>query len=87
MFPICVLIPLLTYSVSNPEFAASFESAQGRNEGVQGGAQFPADELLRGRRKVSTILQVLSSMQYIYFRKTLGSNMGAPNLFPVAGAI
>jgi len=42
---------------------------QGRNEG----AQFP------GRRKVPTMSQVLSSIQYICFRKTLGSNMGTPN--------
>ena len=37
-------------------------------------------ESLRGRRKVPTLSQVLSSIQYICFRKTLGLNMGAPNL-------
>jgi len=39
-----------------------------------------------GRQKVPTILQVLSSMQYICFRKTSGSDMGAPYLLlaPVA---
>jgi len=30
-------------------------------------------ESLRGRRKVTTMLQVLSSIQYIYFRKTPGA--------------
>jgi len=34
-----------------------------------------------GRRKVPTMSQVLSSVQYICFRKTLGSNLGALNLF------
>ena len=33
-----------------------------------------------GRREVPTTLQVLSSIQYICFRKTSGSNMRAPNL-------
>jgi len=51
MFPICVLIPLLTYSVSNPEFAASFESAQGRNEGVQGGGTIPGRRITAGAPK------------------------------------
>jgi len=32
-----------------------------------------------GRRKVSTMSQVFSSIQYICFGKTSGSNMGAPN--------
>jgi len=45
------------------------------------GAQCP------GRRKVPTVSQVLFSMQYIYSQKTLGSNMGAPNLFLAPGAI
>jgi len=38
------------------------------------------------RRKVPKISQVLSSMQWIYFRKSSGSNTGAPNLLlaPVA---
>jgi len=40
-----------------------------------------------GRQKVPTISQVLTSAQYICSRKTLGSNMGAPNLFLALGAI
>jgi len=39
------------------------------------------------RRKVPTMPQVLSSMQYICFRKTSVSNMGAPNLLLAPGAI
>jgi len=44
------------------------------------GAQFP------GRRITMGAPRILSSMQYICFRKTLGSNMG-PNLFLTPGAI
>ena len=39
------------------------------------------------RRKVPTMSQVLSSIQYIYSQKTSGSNMEAPNLFLAPGAI
>ena len=39
------------------------------------------------RRKVPTISQILSSIQYICFRKTSGSNMGVPNLLLVPDAI
>ena len=38
-------------------------------------------------QNVATMSQVLSSIQYICFRKTLGSNMGAPNFLLVPGAI
>jgi len=44
---------------------------QGRNRE----AQFP------GRRKVPTMSHLLSSIQYICFRKTSVSNMGAPTCF------
>jgi len=40
-----------------------------------------------GRRKVPTISQVRSSLQYISFRKTSGSNMEAPNLLLAQGTI
>jgi len=40
-----------------------------------------------GYRKVPTMLPLLSSIQYIYSRKTLGSNMGVPNLFLALGAM
>jgi len=51
---------------------------QGRNEGGKG-AKFPGR-----RRKVPTMSQVLFSIQYIRFRKTSGSNMGAPKFLPWA---
>jgi len=44
------------------------------------GAQFPGRRVNMGRRKLPTMSQVLPSTQYICFRKTSGSNMGAPNL-------
>jgi len=44
-------------------------------------------ESLRGRRKVTAMSQVLSSIQCICFRKTSGSNMGAPTHFLATGAI
>jgi len=37
--------------------------------------------------KVPTMSQVLSSIQYIGFRKTSGSKTGTPNLLLVLGAI
>ena len=51
-----------------------------RNEGRQGGNNSPGAKSLWERRKVPTLSQVLSSMQYICFRKTSGSNTGVPNL-------
>jgi len=73
---------------------------QGRNEGEQRGDISPSAASLQGaeslreapndyawRRKVSTMSQVLSSIQYICFQKTSGSNMGAPNLLLIPGAI
>jgi len=39
-----------------------------------------------GRQKVSKMSQGLSSMQQICLRKTLGSNMGGPNLLLAPGA-
>jgi len=68
--------------------------AQGRNDGGARWAQFPGHRItagvakcLLGCRKVPTISQVLSSMQQIFFRKTSGSNMGAPDLLLAAGAV
>ena len=62
---------------------------------VERGAQFPGRRITRGkgghnsrgRWKAPTMLQVLSSVQYICFRKTSGSNMGAPNLLLAPGTI
>jgi len=47
----------------------------------------PGAESLWGRRKVPTMSQALFSIQYICFRKTSGSKMGAPNLLLAAGAV
>jgi len=55
----------------------AIRGTQGRTEGTQ----FP------GRRKVPTTSQVLSSIHYIYSQKTLGSNMGVPNLLLDPGAV
>jgi len=44
-------------------------------------------ESLQGRRKVPKMSQVLSSIQWICFRKSSGSNMGASNLLLAPGAI
>ena len=67
-------------------FKHIFRPAQGRNDGGQGGHNFPGAEWLRGRRKVPTMSQVLSSIQYIWFRKISGSNMGAPNSLLAPGS-
>ena len=69
-------------------------SLQGRNEGGQGERKFPGrwvtmrapnhcgvGRMAEGRQKVPTMSQVLCSVQYICFRKTLVFNMGASN-FP-----
>ena len=61
---------------------------QGRNEGGKGGTihrapyQYGGAKSLRGRHKVPTVSQILSSKQYICFRKTSGSNMAKPASCP-----
>jgi len=66
---------------------------QGRNNGGQEGTipwasnHYGGAESVRGPQKVPKMSQVLSSIQYICFRKTSGSNMGAPNLLLAPGAI
>ena len=51
------------------------------NRGVTRGAQFPGCRITTGVQKVPAVSQVLSSIVYIYnSQKTLGSNIGAPNL-------
>jgi len=67
--------------------------ARGVTRGEKG-AQFPGRRITMGapngrggRRKVPTMSHVLSSTQYISFRKISGSNMGAPNLLFAPGAI
>jgi len=65
-----------------------------RVSGVTRGTQFPGRRVTMGapnhcggRRKVPTMSQVLSSIQYICLWKTSVSNMGAPNLLLAPGAI
>jgi len=49
--------------------------------GVARGKQFPGRRITAGgRRKVPTMSQVFSSIHRICFRKTSGSNTGAPNV-------
>jgi len=61
-------------------------SAQGRTAGGKGGTMSEEPNHW-GRRKVPTMSQVLSPIQYIYSQKTLASNTGALNLFLDPGAI
>ena len=66
------------------------DNMQGRSEGVtiaRGPHHYGGTESLRGAPNVPTMSQVLSSVQYICFRKTSGSNMGTPNLLLAPGAI
>jgi len=78
----------------------SYSPARGVTKRVQEGTIpwalnfYGGAESLRGapndcgeRRKVPTISQVLSSIQYICFRKTSNSNMGVPNLLLALGAM
>ena len=56
---------------------------QGLNEGVtipRRPNHYGGTDSLRGAPNVPTMSQVLSSIQYICFRKTSGSNMGTPKL-------
>ena len=54
---------------------------QGRNEGDKGSTFPRAPNHCGGPAIVPTVSQVLSSIQYIYYRKTLGSKMGAQTCF------
>jgi len=64
-----------------------------RNEGVQGWRNSPGAESLWGRRMTAASAKMPQQChkyfleQRICFRKTSGSNMGAPNLFLAPGAI
>jgi len=57
--------------------------AQGRNDGGKGGTISRAPNHCGVVEKSQAFL----SIQYICFRKTSGSNMGAPNLLLAPGAI
>jgi len=72
-----------------PEVERKEICRHGRNEGTRG-AQFPGSRAtVRGAEKPNHVTQALSStsIKYICFRMTAGSNMGAPNLLLVPGAI
>ena len=64
-------------------FVIKCENSKNRIKYIAGGK----GEQFTGRRKVSTVSQVLSSIQHICYRKTSGSNMGVPNLLLAPGAI
>jgi len=87
---LCSLTNVATRHRSRPSESST---NQGRNEGGKGVTisrapnHYGGAERLRGRRKVPTISQVLSSTQCICFRMTSGSKMGAPNLLLAPGAI
>jgi len=87
---ILILIPWYTATQGHAQIVRGVQTVL--IMGVTRGAQFPGAESLwgrrmtGGRRKVSTMSQVLSSIQYICFRKISGSNMGAPNLLLALGA-
>jgi len=57
-----------------------YKSHQGRNGGEKG-AQFPGCWVNMGRRKVLKMSQVLSSIRWICFRKSSGSNIGRQTCF------
>jgi len=58
---------------------------RGRNDGGQG-AWFPGRQITMSTPKSLTNI-TRTSVQYICFRKTSGSNTGAPNLLLAPGAI
>jgi len=75
---------VLTYMVAS--FRTWLSAHPGRIEGGMGGTiprtpnHYWGAEWLRGTPKSPNNVQVLSSIQWICFRKTSGSNIGAPNL-------
>jgi len=93
-FPAKQKLPkVLTYVVAR---FRTWLSAQGRKEGGHGGHNSPGTELLLERQMTTGSAekskqchnsQLLSSIQWICFRKTSGSNIGASNLLLVPGAI
>jgi len=56
------------------------------DRGVRRRTQRPGCRITGGHCKVPTMLQVLSSIHYIYSQKTLCLNMEAPNLFRIPRA-
>ena len=77
---------LVTPLVSCRSTPESRTALQERNEGGKR-ALFPGSRITMGAPKIPTISQVLSSIQYICFRKTSVSNMGTPKLLLAPGTI
>jgi len=79
----------MTFELENLFIFGNFpnfiEKHQRRNEGKKG-AQFLERRVTAGDQKVTTMSQARFLKQYICFRKTSGSNVGAPNLFLAPGA-
>jgi len=60
-------------------------SNQGRNDGGQG-RRFPGRQIImRAPKSPNNVIR--TSVQYICFRKSSGSNTGAPNLLLAPGAV
>ena len=75
-----------TCSFFNLHFAPVQRLTAQLHSGVTRGNNSRAPNHCRARRKNSTMSQVLSSTQCIFFRKTSSSNMGASNLLLFPGA-
>jgi len=80
--PTSYVFPSLTRN-QRWSYFLKYHCSQGRNKG---GTILRAPNDYAGRRQVPTMSQVLSSMQYICFRKTSGSNMGTPYVLLALGA-
>jgi len=81
--------PLLILIIFNLAFLmqAVLSTTLTRGHNSPSACHYGGAEWLRGRRKVTTMLQALSSIHYIYFQNISGSNEGAPNLLLAPGAI
>jgi len=62
------------------ELSNVFQAGRGVMRGVKGDENLRTPNHCGGHRKVPTMSQVISSMQYICFRKTSGANMGGAKL-------
>jgi len=69
-----------------PSSGLLFRSRSGFGLQNEAGLQLCTESLV-GRQTVPTMSQVFFSIRYICSQKTLGSNMGIPNLFLARGAI
>jgi len=84
--PVCLWLELCTIIC----WCASLRGVQGRNDRGQG-AQFPRRRTMKAPNDCGAPKSpnnvTRTSVQYICFRKTSGSNIGAPNLLLAPGAI